>query len=1396
MADQDVLYRLKIDLSSAKPQFEEVRRDAAALGDIKPKIEFQNLGSLKAELTDLVKYRDNAFDFESAKAAQDDIRRVESEITKLNEELGNSEHESAGFFSQFKEGLSGIGSISIGTALGEGIKDIFSGFISKAKEADDASDSLRIALAKAGVSAADSKGQIATLGTAAEKIADDFAVPKLHVTELQAKIAGFGNVSGEQLNKLTEFSIGAANALQLPAEAVARLIAKSSDPEQAATLARLGIVFDKNATSAEKMTAIQAKLGPAVEATKESTRDAVGDFDRLKNTVEEAAIGFASESFEALQPVFQQLIPVVTSFGEVLTTGGKALSSVAGFILQHKTAVLTLVGAYATFKAVSAVNEAGGIVKIFSTGAAQAEQFAASIIGKIIPGYAAEAAAVGTSATAHGALAASETAEAAATAEASVAQAVLNAVMAVNPIFLLIGGIGALVGLYALFSGGTKELGEATKDASAALDDFNKATGETSKIDEQSKSLSDLSSKYDELSGKPNRTAAEQAELDKATSELAKSVPEAVDGFDSFSGQMTIATGRVRDFVKEQKNLSAEEKADALHTLADKTADLGNSYKDAQDKLAKLEAQQKLLEQNVNVPTGFLDGLKQAVGLGDSVEQKQKDVLHQIVAQREELQKAKPQLQENIKALESQGQSAQQVAEKLHLSVEEVTKLVPLQKEASEVTKQHVADVKALASAYDEAKKKQEDSLNAVKSAYNQAQLDYEQAKASGNKEQIAQAEADLANLKAQGLALTDQKKKYAKIAQKTDQDLNDVTQKEQQSQFQIRLKAIDADAKTRSAATKEVEANLNKVAADEFLAGSRKKAELTKTENSKVLKQEIGDITAQREALLKLAVTNEDGAIVSLQPKLSKKGHEAEDLANLKDKVATLTKALSQKQVELSTNIKGPSPEEISKFYADLASAINGAKLKEIEVGIRPKSDALEVIQDRLFRIQAELGLKQLQLISLDVSPDQFGKLQLEITKLYQDSLTAQKDYHDKSLELSTTLDNARIALITNDIDRERAGILQKIAADEEYFNRRRELGQTLTADEKELEQLQLAKHYQELLKLDKQYEQEKTANVRKYAEQGLNIIVDSLTKAYDTAKKLSAAEYDDKILGFDKEQGALNASFQRGEVGQREYSIKLAKINEERSKAEDEQNAQSVGKFIKGLATAYNTAISEAGKYFSELASKYFLDTALHNAAETSKLAATAVANSQQTALTTLDSAVHQSVETQKTLTTQVGVTQRIALYKEETLAALTTAQAKTGDAVATTVASGISLSGFLGVALAIAEGAAVSLAIQALINSISFKGFAKGGIIAGEGGQIELIQPAKEFAQFAGQLVTQVVMTTERSLSGRNQPGGSRTDSLDVNVSGKLTSRGRDVNYQLERDNISSRSERVLV
>lgn len=212
----------------------------------------------------------------------------------------------------------GIGGALAGGAIAGLAMEGFNKLHEYAAIADDASDNMSIAFSKAGLSGKALEDAVESAGEAAGKMGNDFAMPKHEVMALQATIAGYGNITGENLNKLTEISIGSANAMGMNAESVAKLIAKGADPEQEAQLKKLGIEFGKTTDASERMRIVQEKLGPAVQATKDSTQDSMGAFDRMKNKLMETATAFADKAFSALQPIFEALMTVIDALMPVV----------------------------------------------------------------------------------------------------------------------------------------------------------------------------------------------------------------------------------------------------------------------------------------------------------------------------------------------------------------------------------------------------------------------------------------------------------------------------------------------------------------------------------------------------------------------------------------------------------------------------------------------------------------------------------------------------------------------------------------------------------------------------------------------------------------------------------------------------------------------------------------------------------------------------------------------------------------------------------------------------------------------------------------------------------------------------------------------------------------------
>jgi hypothetical protein len=411
--------------------------------------------------------------------------------------------------------LTGVGSIAktalgvfSGAAITAGVQALGRGFsfiAERAREADDAADTLNISLVKAGLSASEAAKEQERLGEVAKKTANDFALPTNQVTALQAKIAGFGGVTGEQLDQLTEFSIGAASALDLPAEAVAKVIAKGADEEQQGKLAKLGIVFDKNATQAERFAIVQAKLGPVVDAAKASSQDSIGAFDRLKNTVEELAITIGSKLFDVLAPVFNSIgqglafiVPVFTEgFGLIVSTLTEAGAIIGDAFasVSEGAGSFDLAGAAITvFKGVIdglvvairvvanviafAVSAVGNIISVLSTLSPLIIGITAAFVGYQLAVNAGAAATFLVN-TATAAYAAVQSVLAGGLGLATTAQTLLNAAMALNPIGLVVAAAAGLAaGLVVLYNKSEtfrnliRDLWEWVKKAAVAFIDF------------------------------------------------------------------------------------------------------------------------------------------------------------------------------------------------------------------------------------------------------------------------------------------------------------------------------------------------------------------------------------------------------------------------------------------------------------------------------------------------------------------------------------------------------------------------------------------------------------------------------------------------------------------------------------------------------------------------------------------------------------------------------------------------------------------------------------------------------------------------------------------------------------------------------------------------------------
>lgn len=529
---------------------------------------------------------------------------------------------------------------------------------------------------------------------------------------------------------------GLSETLGLLSEGMSKL---GSDAERNATLMQLfgqenaaaaGILIN-GASQMDTFRIAMTGTNTAVEQAAINEASFESQMEKLKATFGDLAIG-----------VGQFVLPVLSTFASVL-------GSSVTFLNQHKTALLFVVAAYAAFKAVTAIKEAGGVATLFSDATSKVKEYATNIFTKAIPGTIAQATA---------------------TTGAGLAQRALNLAMNASPILLLATGLITLVSSLDLFGSSSKNLEEQTTSTGEALASFQKKSEEAAAFDKQAEGISSLVATYEELSSKSSLTAVEQSKLDAVTKQLADNVPGAVDGYNSLTGSITISTEAVREFVEEQKKLKAEEKQESLEGLVDQAGDLVDTFRDATKEVEELRNEKKLLSnQDIAAVRDHANGLAITLGLMDSSKEKVKETNKELAEQRTKLDGAREKLKEVVKSFTDAGFSAEQIAEKTGLTAEEARKLGAVTQEikdktaaVAEETAKWAFSVSEVAAGYDAAEK----NLSAQRSTGIQAEQALvfalrtqkgaviELADAKGELQQISRADAErqLQDLRKQNL--------------------------------------------------------------------------------------------------------------------------------------------------------------------------------------------------------------------------------------------------------------------------------------------------------------------------------------------------------------------------------------------------------------------------------------------------------------------------------------------------------------------------------------------------------------------------------------------------------------------------------------------------------------------
>jgi TP901 family phage tail tape measure protein len=924
----------------------------------------------------------------------------------------------------------------------------------------------------------------------------------------------------------------------------------------------------------------------------------------------------------------------------------------------------------------------------------------------------------------------------------------------------VIDAVGGFFGLISDVDQANDSAGRSTNAAARAFEDYQDKIGKVDAALSSADGIDKQVGRLAVLQDKTNLTANEQKELAKLTGDLGDKFPEATSGVNELTGAYQVNLSKLKDLsVAEREAASADKKALIEENLIGPTKDM----------LPALDAQKaKLAELRTSLDDAIKSGDKDKI----------LEARDAYTKQREEMSKTKGQLDKNIEALVKSGTvgkgSAEEIAKALGISRAEAEKLVPkiqavnteLKNQADEAKKAGES-LEGLGKKFDEAMTAASAALKSGESGLAELIQQRRSAQAAGDDEQIKSINNRI-RLESQGLKtihgniVQDQKDLLA-----AKQLAGDVTAKAGESEFQLKMKALKVEQDTLSAASASAEAEINSTAINAFLAGTRKKAELTKRENEIITKQRISDLATQeaflRSQVLKFDATGDN--VIGLKVR-SKKGEEQKDLASATEQFKKLGLEIAKAQLDLVKLKPVLTEDELAKAAADVAASLDAFKFKEIEIGVRPKEDTLSIIDDQIGRIQDEIKRNEKKL-SIEVGttnrPDEIAKLQQVLNQLNTELLAKQTESGNQIRTLDKELFDSRIDLIKNDVDRERLALGQKLSDFEAYWDARIASGQVLSDREIELKLNGERKFYNDLLALDAKANEDKFAAANSWTDKLSGLF----TAAMADQKHISKEEVDDKLLSFDKEREGLDKSLRKGQIATAEYNVKLAKLTKDRAAFEDEQNSGTSSKFVLGLKGSYNAAVEEAGKYFSTLAFKYIADELLSSTAENIK-----------------------------TATTAAGSAARIAAMEDEIIKLRELLAVKTGDAAAGAAASAASVIPFpFNIVAAIAAGTAVSLGIQALVKSIKFE---TGGLgLVGERGP-EIIGPTKDFSQFATQLVLATARQTANALGADTATSGSRRsgrrDGIDVRFR-ELTITGRSLKNVAEREVLANQNERIV-
>lgn len=461
-------------------------------------------------------------------------------------------------------------------------------------------------------------------------------------------------------------------------------------------------------------------------------------------------------------------------------------------------------------------------------------------------------------------------------------------------------------------------------------------------------------------------------------------------------------------------------------------------------------------------------------------------------------------------------------------------------------------------------------------------------------------------------------------------------------------------------------------------------------------------------------------------------------------------------KDIEVTAKIK----LDAEKAAADLDKLLIDLSKKEIEVGIRPKSEGLKIADQEIAGVQAQLDKA---LAELSLAPDD-KKLQASVASLRSQMLGFQNEKATLERALDKQLSDSRIGLIENETERAIAEEKKRLQESLRSAGLDGDESKLLASELETKENLKAASEKKirdiELKALKDRAKDQ--LNIEKTLHAGLLAAKEALFKKVE---KMSAAEVGQKKLSLDQERTAIEASLGKGEITQQEYHVKLETLALDRAEFETKLEEEKSG----AVSRAAKAGLDSIGKALDDHLNK-MIERAL------------------------IEILFTETTEQQKTAAKEMGASQRQATNAVESASNVSTAGSSILGAWADTV-KGWSSIPFVGTLLGIAQAGLMMLAFKGISSLL---GFEKGGIrmgVVGEKGP-EIIGPTKDFSQMATSLVLETARAVQSGISSASQGASYRgMSNTSVNVTGQLVTRGRDNVYQLRREETASKRERLV-